>query len=504
MSKTSDVLKLTLPNDLSYVKYAHFCANEMATMIGFDQAARQSIELALEEAAATVIEHAFEPGESGTYEVIIQRIPVGMEIVLKDKGLPFDPSRIPEFNPDQAMAENADKGLGLFLMNENMDKVSFHNLGMEGKELHLIKYLPNKNIEAYFPAADLQPVSDTPPTEPAVIQEKIEYEVRELYPSEAIEVSRCAYKSHGYTFFDEHIYYPDRLIELNDSGQMISAVAVTAQGVFMGHSALVFPFPGAHIAEFTFVFVNVEYRGQGCMNRLCDYLFNGPRRGALTGIYAYAVTNHIYTQKAMVKYDFHDCGLLLATSPATWKFKGMAESKQRISVVLSFKYLNLPASLDLYPPAHHRAMIEQLYANVGATHSFKTLEAGGLSLPEESSVIQTDVNTAESCGEIHVMRYGANAIAEVRHILKDLCVRQIACINLFLDLRDPATADLTAAFERLGFFFAGILPQAGVGEALILQYMNNVAFDYKEVVAYTDAAKNLLAYVRERDPNVAG
>ena len=176
------------------------------------------------------------------------------------------------------------------------------------------------------------------PTEPAVIQEKILYDVRALRPAEAIEVSRCAYKSHGYTFFDDHIYYPDRLIELCDSGQMISAVAVTKEQAFMGHGALVYPYLGARIAELTFLFVNVEYRGQGCGNRLTEYLFTVPKRYPLDGIYAYAVTNHIFTQKVLVKFNFGDCGLLLATSPATWMFKGIEESTQRISVILSYEY----------------------------------------------------------------------------------------------------------------------------------------------------------------------
>ena len=32
-----------------------------------------------------------------------------------------------------------------------MNKVSFHNLGPEGKETRLVKYLPKKNIEDYLP-----------------------------------------------------------------------------------------------------------------------------------------------------------------------------------------------------------------------------------------------------------------------------------------------------------------------------------------------------------------
>ena len=54
---------------------------------------------------------------------------------------------------------------------------------------------------------------------------------------------------------------------------------------------------------------------------------------------------------------------------------------------------------------------------------------------------------------------------------------------------------------KLGFFFAGILPQAACGDSLILQYLNNVAFDYGKVQAYSPVSKELLAYIKARDPH---
>jgi serine/threonine-protein kinase RsbW len=77
----------------------------------------------------------------------------------------------------------------------------------------------------------------------------------------------------------------------------------------------------------------------------------------------------------------------------------------------------------------------------------------------------------------------------------------MAAINLFLNLEDPATYHHTAEFEKMGFFFAGILPLGRIGETLCLQYLNNVDFDYGAVAAHTDTAKALLAYIRQHDPN---
>jgi serine/threonine-protein kinase RsbW len=78
----------------------------------------------------------------------------------------------------------------------------------------------------------------------------------------------------------------------------------------------------------------------------------------------------------------------------------------------------------------------------------------------------------------------------------------MAAINLFLKLKDPLTAKYTAELEKFGFFFAGILPETKIGDAIILQYLNNVDLDYDKIQLVTDIAKELMNYIRERDPNI--
>ena len=49
--------------------------------------------------------------------------------------------------------------------------------------------------------------------------------------------------------------------------------------------------------------------------------------------------------------------------------------------------------------------------------------------------------------------------------------------------------------EMLGFFFAGIIPEMFEGDALRLQYLNNVNIDFEKVRIASDFGKKLLAYV---------
>lgn len=489
-------LRLTVPNDKHYLMLVLTFFKEAALLFGCSETDSYKIEVAIEEAVTNVIEHAYEANESSTFDVICQGIPGGVKMIVKEQGLPYDPKRQSQYNPDADLDEQSARGMGLFLMRELMDEVHFLNLGAEGKETHMLLYFKDQAAATgQEPSAEKKAVE-----QPKIIEGKIDYDVRPMDPSDAIEISKCAYKSHGYSFFDDHIYYPDHIIEMNQTGEMISAVAVTPDNVFMGHGALHYPYSGAGIAELTFLFVNVEYRGQGCMNRVCDFLYAIPKQHPLAGIYTYAVTNHLYTQKIMVRMGVKDCGIILASSPATWKFKGIAgESAQRISVVLSFKYLDAPVSRKLYPPAHHREMIEKLYRNIGATHDFITSVADAR-LPDEPSDIETTLFDSEECAEIKIRHYGAQVVQEVRRILRDLCVRKIAAIQLMMPLEDPATCFVTSEIENMGFFFSSILPRESIGDVLILQYLNNVPFDYGKVLVHTDMARELLDYIGERDP----
>lgn len=492
-------ISFTIPNKYDYLDIAQKFVYEVAKKIGFKEKSLIQIDIAIEEAVTNIMKHAYDAEESKTFDIICQKIPEGIKITLKETGMPFDPDSIAKFNITKDIKDLSTEGLGIYMIQKVMDDLSFRNLGIQGKETVMIKHFKEKGLEI-----NAETLIDARIIEKQVITDKINYSVRAMADHEAIEVSKCAYISHGYSFFDDHIYYPARLVEMNKSGEMISTVAVTSDNVFMGHCALVFQYPEDKVAELTFAFVNQEYRGQGALNKMVEYLFSVKPKRELTGIYAYAVANHVFTQKSMQKYEINDCGILLATSPSLWKFKGISDdTSQRISVVLGFKYTVKPEKLDLYPPEKHREIISKLYKNIYADHNMLTPSKEEMKFNNPSCVIKTGINELESCGEIFIQEYGEDVIKEMRKALRSMCVRHIAAINLFLKLSDPLTYFLTPEFEKMGFFFAGIIPDCRIGDALILQYLNNVEFDYNKVVLYMDFTKELLEYIRQNDPNEA-
>ena len=477
--------KLTLPNGISYLPLAQSFVRQVAAQFGFEDVSLNQLDIAVEEAVSNVMKHGYDAEESQSFDIACERLPGGIRIVIHETGIPFDPQRIPEYHAGEA------RGMGVFLMKNMVDDCSFHNLGPVGKETHLVKYLPQSSGRD----ADLAPDSAA---EPVPFAGEIPFDVRLLREEEAIEISRCAYKSHGYSFFDDHIYYPERLVEMNRTGDLISGVAVTSDNVFMGHAALLFQNPEDFIAELTFAFVNVEYRGHGVLKRLNDFLIAMPKSRPLAGLYGYGVANHVFSQKALAHSGFRDCGILLATSPMSWKFRGIpGDPSQRISVVLMFRYMETPRRIALYPPPHHRAMVERLYRNLGVEQDFPTPQAAPA---EREPEVASSVNLAEGCAEIFIHRYGEGVVRQIQRLQRSFCLQSVAAINLFLNLEDPSTFFLTREFEKLGFYFAGILPRARFGDALILQYLNNVDLDYGKISAVSEAAQELLAYIRSLDP----
>ena len=488
-------IKATFPNEAVFAEIAVSLAREAAASMGFEGIPLSQIEVAVEE-AVTNVQHTYDAEENSKFDLICELLPTALKVVIREHGIPFDPERIPTYKGAHDLDVASTAGMGVFLMRSLMDECAFHNQGPGGKETCLVKYLGSH-------ACAEQVVAEThkAEAEPEATKAKIEYQVRAMREEEAIEVSKCAFKSHGYSFFDDHIYYPDRLVKMIRSGDMISFVAVTTDQVFMGHACLLFQYLEDRCAELTFAFVNPEYRGRGALGRLAEALLAAQSRRPLEGLYAYAVANHPFTQKANVRLGIKDCGLLLATSPASWKFKGIpGDPSQRISVVLAFRYIGTPKKLRLYAPAHHREMVEKLYRNIGADHEY-AVPAEEPALAGESEILM-GTNQAEGCAEIFIRRCGKDVVRDVRRLLRGFCLQQYAAINLFLNFEEPSTYHLTAELEKLGFFFGGILPCGRIGDTLILQYLNNVDLDYSKIIAYSDVAKELLAYVRAHDPNL--
>jgi serine/threonine-protein kinase RsbW len=484
-------IKITLDHSISYLPVLLHAVRIFAKLTGFSKDEITKIETAIEETVSDVIRYAYNKSES-TFDVSIIAKTMGLLIIIKEDGLPFTPGMEHEYSPNTIQPKPEYRENNSFFIEKLMDKVWFHSFGKDGLETHLFKYYEKYNSQVTTIAE-----SETPGKEriEPLPEKTVSYVVRRMKPEEAIHVSRVAYNSYGNTYLHSDIYYPYRVRELNKKDQLMSFIAITDSSEVIAHLAFERS-SDKGIPELGVAFTKPKYRGIGCLNKLMSTAMEEAEKLSFTGVFAQAVSSHPYSQKTLRKFGFKDCALFLSL----WHelaFKNIEQKKlQRESAIISFQYFNPPPKMTIYPPGHHAEMIAALYENIGFNPEIGRSNTA-IAPDVDKSVLSVDTDLDNLTADITLTTFGKNILAEVHRILKNLCHNNTATIYLRIRLTDPFTAKYTAEFEKMGFFFSGILPRSTAKDQLILQYLNNNMIDFDQLKIDSDKGKEILEYVRK-------
>lgn len=499
MKEAPTLSTLTIPNDISYLPLALTYVRGIADLLGFDSRDVLQIELAVEEAAINVIEHAFSPDEKASFDIEFRKKATGLEIAICDKGLPYDPTLTPSFHLEKELDKQTTDGLGSFIMKSVMDEVQFCNLGFSGKETRLLKYYPFAAIDPHERSNNTKSDKMVTATQGKDL-ETIAFEARHMQSRDAIEVSRCFFDCYGYSYLHEHAYYPERLAALNESGELFSAIVVTPEGEVAAHASLAFSdfYPG--VAELGMAATRLKYRGSKVINNLHGLWFAEADRRGLTGIFSEAVTVHTRSQQALARLEFKESEFLLAFFPSTLSFKGIAENNEsRVSALVYFRFLADVYGTEkiIYPPAKHRQMICALYENFG----IKTLigntsaETGN----KQATMIEMAINNRLSLALVRFSKYGEDFDQRIHEMLYRVKREGIQVVQVRLNLEDPQTPIVAERLEKQGFIFTGTLPGTTGGDLMSMQHFNGIAVDYDAIHVFSDRGKELLDYIRRHD-----
>lgn len=478
--------RLTLTNEVAAIALACALTRSHAAALGFGERELAQIELGVEEAVSNVVRHAFAAAELHCFDLTLQRHPLGLEILIDDQGLPFDPARIPAYDPARAPQGQLQSALGMHLMRSAFDEVEYRNLGRGGKQTRLLKY------RALAPIGERAEPAAEPAAEPVA-------EVRLLREDDALEVSRLIHDAYGYSYPYEHIYFPERVVALNRSGALVSALAVTAGGAIAGHAALVLDPQHPAGAELAIVVTRMQYRGQGVARRLGDFLLELARQRGLRQLYTHAVTAHPWTQRFMHELGFRDCALLPGHAPASLRFRRIAEAlPQRESCMLAVRYLDPDARAArsaVVAPAQ-RALLQAIYQALEVPLQLLDAPAASPALPAHGSV-DAALHGGLELAQLRVDGWGEDTLPTLRARLAQLRRERMAVIELQVPLLDPASARMATAIEALGFVFSGVSP--GVTPAqdrLVYNHVADPGFDYDAPNIHSELGQRLRAQMR--------
>ncbi len=474
--------RLKIPAHSLFLETALSFITNMAKTVDFSREEVEQIRLAAEEAITNVIKHGYGEDPESSFEIVCTITPHQLEISIREKGRPFFPETVEPFTPERLKRTGDTSGIGIFLIQRFMDRVEFRNRGREGKETVLVKFIPSQRFDRIT----------RPPSPPQEVEE-FSFTVRDFRPEDAFGISECAYSTYGYTY-ESYIYYPSKIIEMNRTGAMTSFVACTESGVVAGHVALKY-YNNPHVAELGVGFVRREYRKAGIFSKLTDYAIEKAKTTPhLDCLFVRAVTSHTLSQEVGLKRGFVPCALTLATFPSDVEFKGITAASQKDAAMFMVVFAHQrEAERAVHPPVKHKEMVAELLEKAGCSVRVVPPETRSEKKPRLSYHITDVLNIAE----IYCSGLCPESLRQIHDALRRLRTNGVDAVYLYLDLEDPNLPEVAEGCERMGFFFAGVLPFGVNGHhALILQYLSNPAFDFSRTKVAGAMGERIKNYVK--------
>ncbi len=304
--------------------------------------------------------------------------------------------------------------------------------------------------------------------------------VRPFVPADASGVVRCAWLAYGFTRPDNRLYDPDGLIRLNASGSVAGLVAASADGSILGYACLDFA-ANRFVPEYTDLVIAPDARNNPLLlRRMLEFGRELAIARDCVGVVANAVTAHTISQRGALRFNGVPIGVHLGGVSTRWSLSGSgAQGDVRQSEIAIYMPGPHGAERVLYCPERHVALTRSIYDALNEPVRFA--DADEAAVPDKPTELSVEGGLrAWGHAVIDVERLGSDAEAAIASYLYVIRAEDIATVLLHLRLSDPAAPSLAGRFERMGFSFSGVFPNAGPAGAddlLIYQYLHGVETD---------------------------
>ncbi|MBQ7622129.1 MAG: SpoIIE family protein phosphatase [Bacteroidales bacterium] len=116
---------IVLRNQIKEIERLAVYIDGIVEEMHIDSAVGTSLNLALEEAVTNVILYAYPEGKEGLVDIVTELGRESLTFTISDRGTPFDPTAMPEVNINAGVDERRIGGLGIHLVRNIMDSVSY-------------------------------------------------------------------------------------------------------------------------------------------------------------------------------------------------------------------------------------------------------------------------------------------------------------------------------------------------------------------------------------------
>ena len=325
-------------------------------------------------------------------------------------------------------------------------------------------------------------------------------EVRAATPQDAEAIAQLLYENYHLSYVHADFYRPRYLMEMMESGGLVSTIAVH-DGQVIGHGALM-PLPGVSSAETGAAVVHSDYRGLGIFGRLSEYGLDKAMQRGLSSVFGDAVTIHPFSQRAERSNGYYEAALQLGMFPAQTTMRGFGGDgpRRRTATIRSYRpFDEQPRRVAL--PAVYRELLESVYGNVGLA-----IEARTESTPFDGEPLTVEIDEPRGLGFLRLRRWEGGAGTALKDAVHHLLSRHVDVAYADLDLEAVNEVnEATAELNELGFFAAGIVLHGLDGhDYLRLQMLDSDEIELENVVCDSAFAQALRQRVLEDKARVDG
>ena len=132
---------ISLSADLDALGKIAAFITDAAELCGLDERATWQVQLAVDEAATNVIQHAYDADNPGEMTLSWNCEDNRFIVTLLDHGRQFDPNEVPPPDLESPLEERQVGGLGIYLITRLMDEVRFDFDPLSGNVLTMVKYI---------------------------------------------------------------------------------------------------------------------------------------------------------------------------------------------------------------------------------------------------------------------------------------------------------------------------------------------------------------------------
>ncbi len=441
---TGHIAKLNVAANKNYIPAITGFIKNIAEKYNISKEEGLKLELVIEEAVLSIIEHSFDAEKAEYLDIEVQKLPGKLKISLFDKGMPYDfMSGINDIN-----------NIGGLLIKAFADEIRFNNLGRQGKEIIIIKNLPGRELDKnVFDEGELTKKN------PLVENEKLTFQL--MNPDQALELTKCVYRIYGYDYPSEGIYFPEDRMDLLQNGLIEACVVENSKNEIVGHVSLKLNTPDAMIAEISEVIIDDRYEARDLFVQMKSYLLEYAKTLGLYGFVSRVGFADKTLQEGNTFLDSVETGFLLGSN-----------NENLNGTILYYKKINESPDLSIYPPLHHQSTIVRIYRRLDINRIvvIADLKSILLKLPQYTN-LSVKIKPEIKAGIVSIIDYGNDFIVKIRNLIDSLITNGVEFITIDLPLNNPVTQVNCAILEAEGFFFAGIIPEfQSEGDILRMQY----------------------------------